>query len=272
MSENTVRLEEIKVEEIKVEETKVETKVEEVKVEEVKVEEVKVEETKVETKVEEVKVEETKVETKVEEVKVVETKVEEVKVVETKVEEVKVVETKVESKAETGLVITTTPILTVKPSFSEYLVNMLIKSDNVKELMDKITFKIDDKIIVILKTILSKTPESLNKILDNIKDVLKDGLIDQKDIPKLIVLVAVLYKTDFRNVIKNFSLSTKEIVEFIKFLIKLIIELEYIHVSNKSDTFELVDTSGELLELVIPAEINKENCNSCWGNLFTCTK
>lgn len=196
-----------------------------------------------------------------------ETKMEEVKVEETKVEEVKA-----EPAAGTGLVITTVPTVSVKSSFSDYLVNMLIKGDNVKELLDKITFKVDDKLIAILKTILSKSPQSLNKIFDNINDILKDGLIDQKDVPRLIVLVSVLYKTEFRNIIKHFSLSTKEIVEFIKFLIKLTIDLEYIHVSNKSDTFELVETSGELLELVIPAEINEANCRSCWGNLFKCTK
>lgn len=214
-----------------------------------------------------------------EEIKVEETKVDEVKV-EPIVETVEVpkVEVVTEPGAGTGLNIVkevsdTLSTSTVKPSFSEYLINMLIKNDNIKELLDKISFKVDDKLIAILKTILSKSPESLNKITDNIKDILKDGSIDQKDIPKLLVLVTVLYKTEFRNIIKHFSLTTTEIVNFIKFLIKLVIELDFIHVSNKADTFELIEVSGELLELVIPAEeINTEKCRSCFGNLFTCTK
>ena len=65
------------------------------------------------------------------------------------------------------------------------------------------------------------------------------------------------------------TLTSKDIIEFIKSLIKLIIDLDYVNVQNKADTFELVEISGELLELVIPSqEIN----TSCFSWLTKCFK
>jgi hypothetical protein len=151
----------------------------------------------------------------------------------------------------------------VKQKVSELLVSKFIKNDDIKEFLNKLTFKLDDKVLSILKLILDKSPDVLDKITDNIKDILKDGNIDQKDIPLLFKLVANLYKTDFKNIVSRMSLNTKEIVLFIKSLILLLIDLDIIKVSNKKETSDIIDVSAELLEFVIPIE--KENTNCCFS-------
>ena len=148
----------------------------------------------------------------------------------------------------------------VKQKVSELLVSKFIKNDDIKEFLNKLTFKLDDKVLSILKLILDKSPDVLDKITDNIKDILKDGNIDQKDIPLLFKLVANLYKTDFKNIVSRMSLNTKEIVLFIKSLILLLIDLDIIKVSNKKETSEIIDVSAELLEFVIPVEEVNTNC------------
>ncbi len=156
-----------------------------------------------------------------------------------------------------------------KNVLSEYLSDLILSNDNIKEFLNKTTLKIDDKILSILRVILEKSPTSLDKITDNIKDILNDGVIDHKDIPKLLILVTNLYKTDFKQIILTMSLTSKEIVEFIKTLIKLIIDLDIVHTNNKNETFELIDVSSELLELVIPSQEISVNCSiGFFNNLF----
>ena len=155
-------------------------------------------------------------------------------------------------------------------SLSDYLLKKLSTNEYTKELTDKLSFKINDQTINILKTILAKSPSGLNKVTENVKDILKDGTIDTKDIPKLLLLVTNLYKTDFQNIVNNLNLTSKDIIEFIKSLIKLIIDLDYVKVNNKPDTFELVDISGEILELVIPSQ--EVNTSSCFLWLTKCFK
>ncbi len=177
-------------------------------------------------------------------------------------------ETEVVSSESVSTEIKTTEVTVVKQKVSEVLVSKFIKNDDIKEFLNKLTFKLDDKVLSIIKLILDKSPDVLDKITDNIKDILKDGIIDQKDIPLLFKLVANLYKTDFKNIVIRMSLNSKEIVLFIKSLILLLIDLDIIKVSNKKETSEIIDVSAELLEFVIPVE--KENTNCCVSLFWKC--
>ncbi len=177
-------------------------------------------------------------------------------------------ETEVVSSESVSTEIKTTEVTVVKQKVSEVLVSKFIKNDDIKEFLNKLTFKLDDKVLSIIKLILDKSPDVLDKITDNIKDILKDGIIDQKDIPLLFKLVANLYKTDFKNIVIRMSLNSKEIVLFIKSLILLLIDLDINKVSNKKETSEIIDVSAELLEFVIPVE--KENTNCCVSLFWKC--
>ncbi len=164
-------------------------------------------------------------------------------------EKIEITETVVESVTE----VTKTMLM------SQLLVDILVKNDDIKSFADKITVKVSNKTLDILKLILNKAPDSLDKIVDNVKDILRDGVIDHKDIPKMIVLVTNLYKTDFKKVISSQALTTTEIVEFIKFILKMVIDLDYIQVKDKQEIFDIVEASTALLEMVIPPQ--EVNCN-----------
>ena len=152
---------------------------------------------------------------------------------------------------------------------SELLVNILVKNDDIKGFADKISIRVGSKTLEMLKSILSKSPESLDKIVKNVDDILKDGVIDHKDIPRIIILVSNLYKTDFRSVITAKRLSSSEIIEFIIFIVKLVIDLDYINVRNKVEIYEIIDASAGLLEMIIPpVEVN----GSLFGKCFPCFK
>ena len=147
---------------------------------------------------------------------------------------------------------------------SELLVDILVKNDDIKGFADKISIRVGSKTLEMLKNILSKSPESLDKIVKNLEDILKDGVIDHKDIPKMIILVSNLYKTDFKSVITAKKLTSEEIVSFIIFIVKLVIDLDFIKVHNKVEIYEVIDASAALLEMVIPSqEINCSLLGKC---------
>ena len=137
---------------------------------------------------------------------------------------------------------------------SQLLVDILVKNDDIKGFADKISIRVSSKSLEILKSILSKSPESLDKIVNNLEDILKDEVIDHKDIPRMIILVSNLYKTDFKKVIISKKITTGEIVEFIIFILKLVIDLDFIKVNNKVELYEVIDASAALLEMVIPSQ------------------
>jgi hypothetical protein len=120
------------------------------------------------------------------------------------------------------------------------------------EITSNFSFPINSTVITLVKRIVDKSPQSLNKITENVKDILSDGIIDQKDIPKMLILVSNLYKTDFSKILLDIAFTSSDIIEFIKFLIKTLIEFDLVKVENKKNAFEMIDVSGELLELVLP--------------------
>ena len=152
---------------------------------------------------------------------------------------------------------------------STFLVDILVSNDNIKGFADKITIRVGSKTLEMLQSILATSPESLDKIVLNLQDILKDGLINHKDIPNMIVLVANLYKTDFKNVITAKKLTSYEIVQFIIFIVKLVIDLDFIKVNNKVEMYEIIDASSPLLEMIIPSsqDLKISNCG-CLGGWF----
>ncbi len=143
----------------------------------------------------------------------------------------------------------------------------------VGEIANSFTFPVNSTVISIVKRILEKSPESLNKITVSVKDILADGVIDQKDIPKMLVLVTNLYKTDFSKILLDITFTSSDIIELIKFLIKTVIEFDLVKVENKKNAFEMIDVSGELLELVLPDNQIKvtelvESAKGCFSCCF----
>ena len=189
-----------------------------------------------------------------------EEKPEEVKAEETKsdikVEEVKSEEVKVEEKK--------------GPLDLVQLLSSKIIGKEMTEIITHFTFKVDEQVIKITKKVLEKSPESLNKIVSAVNDIMSDGVIDHKDMPRMLLLVTNLFKADLKKTLSDISFTSKDIIEFIKFLIKSVIEFDLVKVSDKKNAFEMIDVSGELLEIVLPEnqikveEVSKSFC-SCFN-------
>lgn len=150
---------------------------------------------------------------------------------------------------------------------SALLVDILITNDDIKGFADKITIRVGSKTLEMLQSILAKSPESLDQVVTNLREILKDGLINHKDIPNMIVLVANLYKTDLKSVIAAKKLTSDEIIQFIIFIVKLVIDLDFIKVENKVEMYEIIDAASLLLEMIIPSpqDLNFSNCGGCLG-------
>ena len=152
---------------------------------------------------------------------------------------------------------------------STELVEILTKLFIDKEIVDvnvsdNLTFSVSPIVSTIVKRILEKSPQSLNKITVDIKNILEDGIIDHKDIPKFIFLVTNIYKTELNKLLTDISFTAKDTVEFIKFLIKIIIEFDLVIVNNKMNAFDMVDVSCNLLELVLPDNKIKLSLSCCF--------
>ena len=170
---------------------------------------------------------------------------------------------------ETVVKIPTPTVFNKQALVSQLLIDILVKNDDIKDFADRVTIKINNNALIILKKILSKAPEALDKVVGNLTDILSDGVIDHKDIPKMIILVSNLYKTDLKSIISSQALTTTEVVEFIQFVIKLVIDLDFVNVKDKVQIFEIIEASGALLEMVIPPqEIKCPGFLSC----FPCFK
>lgn len=144
------------------------------------------------------------------------------------------------------------------------ILNSLFIDKQICEYTKIISFHVSSTVITIVKRILEKSPQSLNQITVNIKDILEDGIIDHKDIPKFLLLVANLYKTEFSKLLTNIVFTAKDTVDFIKFLIKIIIEFNLVNVINKNNAFNMIDISGDLLELVLPDNKIKLSFTCCF--------
>lgn len=150
---------------------------------------------------------------------------------------------------------------------SALLVDILITNDDIKGFADKISIRVGSKTLEMLQSILAKSPESLDQIVTNLQDILKDGVINHKDVPNMIVLVANLYKTDFKSVIAAKKLTSDEIIQFIIFIVKLVIDLDFIKVDNKLEMYEIIDAASLLLEMIIPSpqDLKFNHCGGCFG-------
>lgn len=155
----------------------------------------------------------------------------------------------------------------IKPKTTVELISSLIgSSDEVKKLKEEAKIEIDETTLSILRLILDKSPASLDKITDLIKEVLSDGVLDYKDVPKLIMIVNTVYKTDIKTIAKDFTVTPANIINLIKFIIKLLIEKDVIKCENKENVNELIEVSAQLLEMVVETETVKAgvaNCLSC---------
>jgi len=166
-----------------------------------------------------------------------------------------------------GDIVADLPTDVKKPLYDvgNFLNDLFNDSNNkLKELKIRLNFPISDDVSNFIKLVINESPDSLKTISKTLEDVMKDGVLDYSDIPKLVSLVSQLNNTDFMKLTSNVEVKTDVLIDFIKVLMHSIIELDFVKVNNKEKMTELLDTSLLLLTTTLnvhlPKGINMATC------------
>jgi hypothetical protein len=160
---------------------------------------------------------------------------------------------------------TPSPILIESKPKNE-IITLLYNLINDKFHIDKLklSINISDKSIQLIQTFLKHSPEIFTKLSTDIQVILEDDILDLADLPQIIVLVKDIYNINFKKLGKNVkNISIEQSIQFIKDLILILIELNYILVNNKTKVINIVESSVNLLSSSIQIA-------PTIFNLFTC--
>ena len=187
-------------------------------------------------------VEATKTETKTE----TETKISDIEVkVKTEAKEVKEAK-EVELKAEAKEAVKEVAKETINILFSQLVIKYLNNADN----FSKLSVTINPTMVQYLLKICQMNAELFTEINKTLMDIISDGKIDTKDIPKLIILVKNIY-----GIIKKTKNDTNvDPYGLIKTIINIIfnVYIETNNISNKElaeDLLKIIDVSLDLIKL-----------------------
>ena len=132
------------------------------------------------------------------------------------------------------------------------LLKTLIKDS---DLINKI--QIDANILSIINMIIQNHPEVLNNISNDISIIISDGNINIADIPQIILLIKDSY--NLVGSAKNLKITKKNIIDFIKYTMIILIESDFIKCDNKDLIISLINLSINLLE----SEVNLDKKIIC---------
>ena len=132
-------------------------------------------------------------------------------------------------------------------NLSTLIAQLLINETQLNEL--KINLKLESSFLDLLKKINELLPELLGDIDTSISEIVKDKVIDSKDVPRLIVLIKDVYKrfTDSKRLKVIDNITLEDSINFIKNLLLMLIELEHIKVNDKENVLLIIDLCVDLL-------------------------
>lgn len=142
---------------------------------------------------------------------------------------------------------------TVDASGNE-IVGLLIKLLSSEESVAKMksSIKISDKSIEFIRLLVNSSPEVFKTIEKDINAVMVDGVLDVADLPSIILLVKDVLNLNLDTIksgVKN--LTVQDSIQFIKDLLLILIEEDYITVNDKKTVEKLIDACIELLSSTI---------------------
>lgn len=105
----------------------------------------------------------------------------------------------------------------------ETLVDLVKKSLENEDIKNKIAIPLTSEVISIINNIISLTPNTLTDIEKATIEIIKDGKIDSKDIPNLIVVIQRLYQ--FIYSLKNVKFDDKKRADITSSFLKYILHL-----------------------------------------------
>ena len=134
--------------------------------------------------------------------------------------------------------------------------------NSIKNIITNITnvkYNLSPEQIAWIKYFVSLSPNTLEIILTDIQNIIKDGKIDLHDIPMIVKLVADIYHTD----IKKLSIrDSKNLIVIIKYTLNILIDTQYIELSleEKEKITNVLDASLYLLSMNIKTNEKSKYC------------
>jgi hypothetical protein len=111
--------------------------------------------------------------------------------------------------------------------------------------------------------ILLADPKFISRLEDSIKNIMKDGKVDQYDVPEIVFII-----TDAYNQMSSLRLSSDDLPKLFKMIYSFIIEKLNLIPEDKKPEFErLVDSA---LKLVMMQPIVNQVVTSCFAKIFPC--
>jgi hypothetical protein len=130
------------------------------------------------------------------------------------------------------------------------LIKLLSSEESVNKL--KTSIKISDKSIEFIRLLVNSSPEVFKIIEKDLNAIIVDGVLDVADLPSVILLVKDVLNLNLDSIksgIKNLTLQNS--IQFIKDLLLILIEEDYITVNDKKTVERLIDACIELLSSTI---------------------
>jgi hypothetical protein len=103
----------------------------------------------------------------------------------------------------------------------------------------KTEIKLTPELVEIIKNIISQTPNTLLDIEKAVAEIVKDGKINTKDIPQLIIIVQRLYQVIYN--LKDKKIDSKKRSEFTATALKFIIQILVLNKKIKIDEDKQVE-------------------------------
>jgi hypothetical protein len=139
------------------------------------------------------------------------------------------------------------------------LVELLVKLLNNEESVNilKTSIKITDKSIEFIRLMI-ETNIIIFKLIDkDINEVIIDGVLDPVDLPSLILLVKDILNLNMATIKSNIKdLTIHDTIQFIKDLLLILIEEDYIFIYDKINIEKSISMYIELLSSTINVNIN----------------
>ena len=155
-------------------------------------------------------------------------------------------------------------------SLAEKTVALLIKNSlsnlEMKNKLRKIQINLDDDLINVMEKILSVSPDMFENIEKSVNEIVKDGKIDSKDVPQLIIVVKQIYQIIYS--LKNKKFDAEKRAELagsvLKYCIRALVVLDKIKIEHSkeeqfvNDCDLLIDACIGLLSF--PKKIKTKGC------------
>jgi hypothetical protein len=148
------------------------------------------------------------------------------------------------------------------------LLTILLAESNLSFLQTRLT--IHHNTISLLKIILNKTPSFFDDLESDIKKIMADNVLDMSDVPTLVIMmkdICNLKMSDLTNEVKKITVD--ESIQLIHDLLLILIDFNYITVTDKRQVVKIIDTSILLLRSTIDTQATTAyTLKACFPCLF----